>query len=250
MDDGTEIIACLLWMKSNNKFVKQDDIDKMEKLCTLGRLVRVCGKLTKYREFMQVTIHNMVSIDYGEECLFWLQVMELTKTFYTAQLEPDAQNAQNIGDDDLKLYDALQAEPKYAEKPFVLQDIFEDENFLEKIPSFRSLDSASDRLGQIRSAMDRLASKGQVVSRFHPDRFELIRAKDLIPFISRFIHTQITENPSNNVGGVHLMFITKHIRSMPFFSRVQDKLVKQAIQYMLESSEFIESAHERFTPLK
>jgi hypothetical protein len=245
VDDGTEVLACLLWTQvQNDKFRRREDVSNMIRLCALGKRVRVSGKLTMYKSFVQINIHNMVEVDCGEECLFWLEVMELTNSLYDNQsihelnvkYTNDEVSMKSTEIEDTRLYEALRSLPNYAENPFLLQHVFEDEQICNMVPFLHDTIDDGERYQLLRAALDRLLATGRLVCRCHQERFELIQATDLIPFIERFITTQLADNPLNNEGGVHIKYIVKHIRSNPFFSCVQERMIKEAIKYMVTES--------------
>ncbi|KAK3752060.1 hypothetical protein QZH41_009162, partial [Actinostola sp. cb2023] len=72
VDDGTGIIACCCWRNT------------IKDSFTLGQSVTVQGKITEYRNQRQLTVNSIsVEENLNAESLFWLDVVNLTRTFYS-----------------------------------------------------------------------------------------------------------------------------------------------------------------------
>ncbi|KAJ3320793.1 hypothetical protein HDV06_004804 [Boothiomyces sp. JEL0866] len=69
VDDGTGIMTCVYWLNNDDPIFK------------LGDIIQVAGKLTFFRDQMQINIEQYQFVDFNDELLHWLRAVELLEIY-------------------------------------------------------------------------------------------------------------------------------------------------------------------------
>ncbi|KAL0489608.1 CST complex subunit STN1 [Acrasis kona] len=252
VDDGTEVLSCLLWMPDSSKNQYNTQRSSAD-ICRLGNLVKVSGRLSTYKDYVQLVIYNITKIKPREECLAWLDRIRLRKFYNEIHTSPDLINndKKHFANLDDKLYRVLCRHPNYSSIPFELDDILNDNRICSELDLTQDEVHAQDNTLMVGNALNELLLSGRAICRVQGvGIYELITFSDLVPHVRTFIEYQMKHNAENNPRGVHINFILRHVNSLAFFSNVKKNMIFECITFLMnEELVVFESGPERFTPL-
>ncbi|KAJ3312253.1 hypothetical protein HDV04_003296 [Boothiomyces sp. JEL0838] len=92
VDDGTGVITCVYWLNNDDPIFK------------LGDVIQIIGKLTIFREQIQLTIENYQFVGFNDEILHWLRAVDLMEIYSKpVVIKEQIKAALTEPDDDLRI---------------------------------------------------------------------------------------------------------------------------------------------------
>ena len=253
VDDGSAVLACVLWLNEDDADVKLDSLQ-------LGQLVSVRGKITVFRDERQLTVTSWhVETDAHAQCMHWLTVMKLHREEYSichqhVDFKPPV-NHRNAPKKTSTFCDKLHAfllsDAKF--KRFEFNSLLEEPNLVSQAVDVLEIaqplsEEEQHRLRRfVASSMRQLTCKGVVaVTDIVSDTYELISVETHIcPAIVGIVRNTCRHGYDN----VSTRHIIDAMRSHSLLSHVPTDRLKEAIVLAVSRNDLYEVDTDTYRPL-